>query len=227
LKIPQSSIDWAPSYRIISTRFPAIAFFERISADPADRDALIEVEKLTDPFLNVGNLDALEMADRITGAGTGRILSSFTFADPNGTSFTDGTFGAYYAALDLKTAIFETVYHRIKFMSATNEPAQEIDQLLILADVRGVLHDIRDMQSVLGAVYHPDDYSESQKLSVLLRADQSLGIVFKSVRNLSGECIAVWRPRIISNAREDRHITYQWNGKTITGYYDKDGYVRL
>jgi len=34
-------------------------------------------------------------------------------------------------------------------MQATNEPAQDLDQLLILADVNGVLHDIRDMQVVL------------------------------------------------------------------------------
>ena len=227
MQIPKSQISWAPSYRLISTRYPAIAFFERIAADPADWEALVEVEKLTDPHLKPGNLDALDVLDRISSPGAGRILPSFTFADAFGTRFSTGAFGAYYAALSLKTAILETVHHRTKFLSSTNELAQEVDMLLILADIDGEVNDIRDMQASLRAVYNPDDYSVSQKLATDLRNNQSLGLVFKSVRDATGECAAIWRPRIITNAREDRNITYQWNGKKITGYYDKGGYAAL
>ena len=188
---------------------------------------LLEVERMTDPTLNVGDLSSLELEDRVSGPGAGHILPSFTFHDPSGTRFSTPSFGAYYAAADLKTAISETVHHRNVFMRATSEPAQDLDQLLILADLRGQLHDIRLMKSALPDVYNPSNYRDSQALANSLRTTGSLGIVFQSVRNLSGECVAVWRARVLSNAREDRHITYRWDGTKITGYFDKSNYQVL
>jgi hypothetical protein len=227
LKIPLSAINWTPCYRIIGSRYPAINFFEKIAADPADWELLLEVERLTDPSVNAGNLSAVEPEDRTSGAGFGLVLSSFTFHDPAGTRFMNGDFGAYYAALDLKTAVAETVHHRVLFMRATNEPAQDLDQLLILADVAGSLHDIRDMQSALPEVYDPLSYKESQRFAAHLRDSGSLGVVYKSVRQTPGECVAVWRARVLANPREDRHITYRWDGNRITGYYDKRSYQAL
>jgi len=228
LSIPESNINWTPCFRIIATRYPAINFFETITADPAEWEMLLEVERLTDPTFSVGYLGSLEQEDRISGAGAGRILPSFTFHDPTGTRFSTASYGAYYAALDLKTAIYETVHHRTIFMKATNEPAQDIDQLLILADLQGKLHDIRLMRSALANVYDPSNYSHSQSLASNLRSAGSLGIVYQSVRNSpTGECVAVWRARVLSNAREDRHITYRWNGSKITGYFDKSAYQAL
>lgn len=198
-----------------------------MSADPGDWDLLLEVAKLTNPSLNVGDLSSLELEDRIGGAGSGRILSSFTFHDPNGTRFSTPSFGAYYAAKDLETAIFETVHHRSEFMRATNEPAQDLDQLLILADLKGQLHDIRLMASAMPQVYDAAKYIKSQELANELRNSGSMGIVYKSVRHLSGECAAVWRARVLSSAREDRNITYRWDGNRITGYFDKSNYEVL
>lgn len=227
MSIPQSPISWTPCYRIIANRYPAINFFESITADPSDWELLLEVEQVTDPTYNVGDLSALEVPDRLSGSGAGRILPSFTFHDPNGTRFSTPDFGAYYAAIDLKTAIYETVHHRTLFMQATSEPAQDLDQLLILADLQGQLHDIRDMKSAMPKVYDLSDYSDSQRLAVFLRSGGSLGLVFKSVRNLSGECVAVWRARVLANARDDRHVTYRWDGTKITGYFDKSNYEPL
>jgi hypothetical protein len=112
-------------------------------------------------------------------------------------------------------------------MQATKEPAQGLDQLLILADLEGRLHDIRDMTSTLPKVYHPSNYGDSQQLSVKLRGSGSLGLVYKSVHNLSGECVAVWRARVLANGRDDRHITYRWDGAKVTGYFDKSNYQDL
>ena len=40
---PTTTLDWAPAYRIIPTRFPAVNLFDRVaSAD--DFDALYELE---------------------------------------------------------------------------------------------------------------------------------------------------------------------------------------
>lgn len=188
---------------------------------------LLEVAKLTDPTLDIGDLSKLELPDRISGPGAQFILPSFTFRDPKGSRFSTPSFGAYYAANDLETAIYETVHHRTSFMRATNEPAQDLDQLLILADLNGLLHDIRLMKSALANVYDPSSYADSQQLAENLRKSGSMGITFQSVRYSSGECVAVWRARVLSNAREDRHITYRWDGTKITGYFDKSNYSPL
>lgn len=184
---------------------------------------------MTDPSLSVGDVSLLEQPDRISEPGSGLILPSFTFLNPQGSRFSTSNFGAYYAAFDLETAISETVYHRTKFMLSTSEPPQELDQLLILADVCGTMHDIRNLKSSLPEVYSKTSYSQSQALAETLRSIGSPGIVYKSVRRPDGECIciAAWRARIISNAREGTHITYCWDGKKISGYYFKGKYEPL
>jgi hypothetical protein len=224
LSISTSTIAWTPCFRVIANRYPPINFFETLTSDPSEWEMLVEVERLTDPSFDVGAVASLEEQDRISGRGSGRILPSFTFHDPVGTRFSTRDFGAYYAANDLKTAVTETIHHRTLFMLATGEPAQDIDNLLILADLQGDLHDIRLMKSALPDVYHPSDYQHSQALAQTLRTDGSFGIVYQSVRNAGGECVAIWRARVLSNAREDRNITYRWDGAKITGYFDKSQY---
>lgn len=227
MKIPITTIAWTPCYRIISSRYPAVNFFEKVATDPADWELLLEVERLTDPFSFPGNLKALELEDRLSGAGYGRVLPAFTLCEETGARFSTRDFGAYYAAKDLQTAVFETVHHRTLFMQATNEPAQDLDQLVILADVEGDLVDIRAMHSSLKEIYSATNYSESQKFAAHHRGNGSLGVVYQSVRHTSGECMAIWRARIVANPREDRHLSYRWDGSKITGYYDKHDYQSL
>lgn len=112
-------------------------------------------------------------------------------------------------------------------MSSTGQPPQDLDQLVILADLHGDLHDISNMRGALPAVYEQNNYAASQALAATQRAGGSLGILYDSVRNPGNLCAAILQARVISNAREDRHITYRWNGTRITGYYDKGNFHAL
>lgn len=223
--IPTAHISWTPSFRIISSRFPPVYFFQRI-ADPADWESLLELESLTDPSAldSVGNIAVVPIEDRITGPGAGRVMPSFTFLDQNppGSRFSNSKFGAYYASSDLETAIAETVHQREQFMRQHNiTRAQELDQLVILADITGTFHDIRNLIAELPEVYQLNDYAASQALATRLKNENSHGIVYQSVRTTSGECIAIFRPPVISNAREERHLTYVWDGTRITAHFEK------
>jgi len=130
--------------------------------------------------------------------------------------------GAYYASNNLETAIDETINSRERFMRNHGiTTAQELDNLVILADIVGQFHDIRKMRKKLLEVYDLSVYSASQALAARLKTDGSNGIVYQSVRRPNGECIAVFRPPVISNAREKSHITYIWDGKKISGHYEK------
>ncbi|WP_312136579.1 RES family NAD+ phosphorylase [Brevundimonas sp.] len=47
------------------------------------------------------------------------------------------------------------------------------------------------------------------------------GIAYHSVRQDNGECAAIFRPRLLSNCRQERHLCYVWDGQTIATVYEK------
>jgi len=222
VNIPVTLVTWRPCWRIIPSRFPPIDLFERV-ADPADLEAIFELESLTNDRLRdeVGALQLVPAQDRISGRGTSYILAAFTHLNPAGSRFCDGTYGVFYAASTLDTAIAETRYHREQFMRATSEPPMELDMRVLLADLHQQLHDIRGMQPVLPDVYAPNDYSVSQALGKRLRAQHSWGIAYDSVRHPGGECAAVFRPPALRNCRQERHLSYVWDGTRIRSVYRK------
>jgi hypothetical protein len=169
----------------------------------------------------VGELELVPPQDRISGRGTSYIMAAFTHLNPAGSRFSDGTFGVFYAASTLDTAIAETCYHREQFLRATSEPPMELDMRVLLVDLQQHLPDIRGRQQDLPDVYAPEDYSASQALGKRLREQNSWGIVYDSVRQAGGECAAVFRPPALQNCRQERHLCYVWDGARISMVYRK------
>ena len=148
-------------------------------------------------------------------------MAAFTHLSPEGSRFSDGTFGVFYAAKDLDTAIAETRHHRERFMRATGQPRMELDMRVYLVDLVGNLHDLRDQNATYPLVYRPDNYAVSQNLARELHRTGSSGIAYDSVRHEGGECAAVFRPRLLSNCRQERHLCYVWDGRQIETVYAK------
>ncbi len=215
-------IVWRPSWRIIPSRFPPIDLFERV-ADPADWEAIMEVESLTNPRLRdeTGEITLVPADERVSGPGASGIMAAFTHLNPDGSRFTDGTFGVFYTSPDIDTAIAETKYHRERFMLATSERPMHLDMRVYLTDLDADLLDIRGKQAEMPLVYHPSDYAVSQQLARKLRGEGANGIVYSSVRREGGECAAVFRPKALSNCRQERHLAYVWDGGRIRDVYEK------
>src|SRR3546814_4091279 len=72
-----------------------------------------------------GDLSLVPPEDRVAGPGTTPIMAAFTHLNTEGSRFTDGSFGVFYAGLTIETAIAETKHHRINFLAATDEPRSE------------------------------------------------------------------------------------------------------
>jgi len=212
-----SAIRRQPCYRIIPSRFPPIAVFKTI-ADPGDLEAVFAIEAMTNDRLReeAGELGLVPPEDRISGPGTSPIMAAFTHLNPLGDRFTDGTYGVFYAGGTLDTAIAETRYHRARFMAATAEPAQELDMRVHAVDLVADLHDIRGMTTRHSRYHHPTSYGESQELARDLRAAGADGIVYASVRHEGGECVAVFRPCLLTSCRPERHLAYVSDGRVIT-----------
>lgn len=222
MSLPVTQVEWRPSWRIIPSRFPPIQLFERVTA-PDDLEAIFAIESLTNPRLRdeVGNIRLVPPEDRVSGPGSSIIMAAFTHLNPEGSRFTDGTYGVFYAANDLDTAIAETTYHRERFMRATSQGRMELDMRVYLVDLAAVLHDLRGRTAEYPLVYHNDNYAAGQHLATTLLRDGSNGIAYDSVRRPGGECVAVFRARLLSNCRQERHLCYVWDGQHIASVYEK------
>jgi hypothetical protein len=215
-----NEVRWQPCFRVISSRFPPIHLFERVAA-AEDWEALYWLESLTNPRLRdeVGEIELVPREDRIFGPGASVIMAPFTHLNPEGSRFADDTFGAFYAAASLDTSIAETRFHREVFLRATRQPALELDMRTYLCDVAASFHDIRGKGDRMADIYDPDSYAASQKLARSLRLAGSNGVVFDSVRHSGGQCLAVYRPRLVQNCRQGTHLRYVWDGARISQVY--------
>lgn len=225
---PTSLVDWRPCWRLVASRFPPTGLFDRV-ADPEDLEVVFFIEGLTNDRLRdeAGEIALVPQEDRISGPGTTPIMAAFTHLNPEGSRFTDGSYGVYYAAQDIDTAVAETLFHKKRFLSATHEPPIEIGMRSYASDIRTDLHDIRGKQGELQDVYtsNPNQYAHPQTFAKELRDNGSNGIVYDSVRRTGGECIAVFRPKVLSPVRQGKHYCYVWNGADFAAVYVKTKYT--
>ncbi len=217
-----SPVVWRPCYRIVASRFPPISLFENV-ADPADLDAVYQIEAMTNDRLRdeAGDLALVAPEDRVAGPGSSPIMAAFTHLNPDGSRFSDGSYGVFYAGNTIAVAVAETTHHRARFMAFTQEPAQELDMRAYAVDLEAELHDIRGSDPAYSGYHDPNSYVASQALARELRESGSGGIAYDSVRHAGGECAAVFRPRLLANCRQERHLCYVWDGTGISGVYEK------
>lgn len=203
--------DWEALYRIVPSHFPPINLFEEVT-DPEDLELVFAIESLTNDRLReeAGDLNLVPPEDRISGVGSTPVMAAFTHIGMP-SRFTDGqTYGVYYGARDVTTAIKETAYHRELFYRQTNEQDTEMTMRCYANKVLLEMHDIRDDQY---QHLHQEDYTPSQAFAAQMRASDSHGLIYNSVRDAGGQCIAAFRPTAISIPVQAGHYKYQWSAK--------------
>ena len=219
--VPISMVAWAGARRIIRSLYPPIDLFEDI-ADPADWPLLISAEQKTNPRLmeTIGNIDLVPAERRVSGPGASYLMAPFTHVSLDRPSrFTSGAYGVLYAADRFETALAETIHHHERFMARTAEPAGWTSQFReIVLDVSVEAHDLRGDQAKFAEALLADNYAESQALAADLRAGNSQGIAYPSVRQPGGECIGLFYPDLASDPIQGRHLDYHWSGVLVDFY---------
>jgi hypothetical protein len=143
----------------VPTRYPPVGLFDAV-AHPADLEAVFAIEALGNPRLReaAGALSLVPREHRISGPGTSPIMAAFTHLNPEGSRFSDGTYGVYYAADVLETAVAEVSHHRARFLARTQEPPIDIDLRCYRVPVRARLVDLRG-RNAQADLLAPDHYA--------------------------------------------------------------------
>ncbi len=215
------ALNWNPAFRVIPTRYPAVNLFDRV-AGPEDFAALHALEAMTNDRLRdeLGEISLVPPAERLYGPGSGPIMAAFTHLNPQGSRFSDGSYGVFYCAREKETAIAETRHHQARFMAATREPRMRLPMRLYSVEASGRAVDLRAASRREPRLVDPDDYAYAQGIGRQLRAAGEQGILYPSVRQPKGQCLAALRTGILRNCRHAAYLEYDWNGQAIEAVFE-------
>lgn len=230
--MPPCRLDWPQAWRVIASRYPPIKLFERLTADPAVWEALIALEQLVNPRVRdeIGEIALVPPDERVSGPGASYVMAAFTHINPRGSRFSDGSFGVYYAAAALGTAIAETVFHFERFARDSADPPRNEDMRVLVGTVADTFEDVAALpETERQAILAPDSYAASQAYAQRLRTDGANGVAYPSVRHAGGHCLGAFRPRAVGTPHQERHLKYRWNGERVDRYFDyaRDEWIGL
>jgi hypothetical protein len=216
---PAVRLRWQKIYRVVSAKHPPINVFENIVA-ARQMDMAWYIEGLTNDRLRdeSGVAPLVAPEDRVHAPGASIVMAAFTHIG-RPSRFSDGSYGVYYAARTLETAVRETAYHRARFLAATQEAPGEIDMRAYVSRPLKPLRDVRGPK--FASLHDPNDYGASQAFARPLRDAGEWGLVYRSVRHEGGECIAAFRPQAVSIPVAGAALAYVWDGRKIAQVYEK------
>ncbi|KTD11857.1 RES domain-containing protein [Legionella gratiana] len=206
-------------HRLIPSKFPPVTLFDWAdSAEELEQIALLEGLTNERILAEFGKINLIEKEDWIGGPGSTPIMAAFTHIGFE-SRFSDGSFGVYYAASSLETAIKETSFHRERFYSASNEKPCSISMREYLAKIKKPLIDITHKK--YEELFNPDPacYSKSQGFGKKVYEEKHWGLLYPSVRNLNSLCMAILRPPALTIPIQGCHLRYIWDGERISEVY--------
>jgi hypothetical protein len=221
LSYPRIALNWNPAHRVIPTRFPAIDLFERV-ASAEDFDALYALEAMTNDRIRdeVGDIRLVPPEERLFGEGSSPIMAAFTHLNPQGSRFSDGSYGLFYCGRKRETAIAETRHHQAQFMRATGEPPMRLQMRLYTVKAKGQVADLREASRTDPRIIDPDNYGYAQGIGRTLRSAGALGILYPSVRHSGGQCLAALKTSLLKHCVHSAYLEYNWNGREIDAVFE-------
>jgi hypothetical protein len=232
---PHPSVDQRDTHRLIPAQFAdgGVSVLARLTTNQTTLDAILELDNATnDRLLAESELSpGIDARELVFGIPSYRIINAaFCHPAPAGSRFNSPDRGAWYAGFELETAQTEIAYHRQLWLSETAWDEEErADYRDYLADFRAEFHDLRnndlrsndlrrnnlrsnDLRSEnageYSAILSPVSYSASQALAAQLLQLGSAGVVYPSVRQQNGTCIACFRPVLVTNGRQGDTFTF-------------------
>ena len=199
--------DQVGTHRLIPAKFGAESVFESLPLPPDVLSDLSELDAATNErkIAENGGNRAIGPGELLLGVPEAHIANAaFTHPGPFGGRFHSGQRGAWYAGFELETSIAEVAFHKRRFLKDGRiEGRHCFDYVDFLADFSGEFHTLEpaELESCLQPEPVPQCYGASQALANKLLFEGSNGIVYPSVRQHSGTCIACFRPALAFHPR--------------------------
>jgi len=200
--------------RLVPSLYPSRGILDAV-ATPEDLPLVLELESWSNDRISteLGILHRIPAEEWVTGRPMASvIMAAFCHPRAGGGRFNSAERGAWYAGESLATAHAEAVYHRTAELAEIRVFETRVQMRLYLADFRAAFHDVRAGTAENAPYHDPVSYTASQALARQLLAEESNGIIYRSVRRQGGECIACFRPALVANVRTGGHFEYQWHG---------------
>jgi len=140
------------------------------------------------------------------------INASFCHANPLGSRFNGPDRGAWYAGFDVATSQAEVSFHKSVQLAEIGRFDDSVTYDDYLADFSASFHDLRRSRGALRQCLDPQSYVDSQALAERLLGQDSLGVVYPSVRDVDGTCVGCFRPALVMNVRKGKTYRFTWNG---------------
>lgn len=203
----------AAKYSKSGSVLSAISENESMLADLAELDGATNDRLLGEE----GLLPGISVRELVYGVRYASIVNAaFTHKNPAGSRFNDGTRGAWYAGVERATSVAEVAYHRARQLKNIDWKEEEratydgylADFITEFHDLRGDIGEgaARPFRKFLKPGPVPACYAESQQLARRLLASKSNGLIYPSVRNPGGTCVACFRPALVYHVRRDSRI---------------------
>lgn len=216
-EVPETDVRWPRTCRLIPTRYPSVGLFDRV-ATPDDLQAVLELDAWTNDRLSneIGLLHAVPQDEWVVGRPMASVvMAAFCHPSPAGARFSDARRGAWYCGRTLATALAESVHRRTNELREVGHFDTRVQMRLYHADFAASFHDIRARSRRFADLYHPDSYARSQAWGRTLLESGSRGVLYRSVRNEGGECLACFRPPLVTNVQVAAHYEYRWEGTQV------------
>jgi RES domain len=190
----------------------------RIADDDDQLQAIFELDAATNDRMLAEHqrFPGIGVEELVFGVPSGHIVNAaFCHPHPLGSRFNGPDRGAWYAAFALATAQAEVAFHKSVELEETAWTAEEsMTYDDYLADFSAPFHDLRRGHG-FRACLDPRSYVASQSLAETLLDAGSLGIIYPSVRDAGGICLACFRPALVTNVRRDATYRFTFRGAAL------------
>lgn len=198
-------------------RFIASKQGQTVLARIADSDKhladIFEIENATNDraLAEAGFAQGITVGELVFGVPYYRIVNAaFTHPHPLGSRFNGPERGAWYCGFEIATSQAEIAFHKTVDLAEVGIFEDDVTYDDYTADFSAEFHDLRGKRFT--RFLDPGSYIASQRLAHSLLERGSLGVVYPSVRNPTGTCIACFRPALVGNVRKGKAYRFVWDG---------------
>lgn len=211
------------THRLIKSRFPTVGVWDDLDLTTEEAKLAFQLEEATNSRITLLKSRILLIPDErvVTGYTASLVMGAFLHGSFENNRFSNEKLGAWYASLDVDTAIKEVAFHseRKLRLSDGGFPAKmQTRELISNMDVE--LVDLTGKKSTMPEIYNPDpdQYEWAQTFADNLRwpaNDGALvhnGIVYDSLRKENGINVCIfWPDKVGMPIVQGSHYEFNWD----------------